>query len=343
MKILLIKLNHIGDTLLLTPSIIAIKNKYPNVVIDLVIRKGCEGILENNIYINKIFAIAAPEKKNRTFFKSSKEAFYIIKKFLFQKYDYSFDLTNSDRARIINLVSFSKRRIVNSWHTNIKNSVKKYFYTDFVEYAWGKNHQVLKDYNTIKELLKLENKVPPLYINTNFKTDILGKFKLEKNSYIVIHPTTRWKFKQWDIEKWKEVAKYINSIGLHVLFSCGPDNDEINYVDRIITDDTKNSSTQGKTSLIELAKLIENAILFIGVDTAAAHISAAVNTTSIILFGPTDEWSWYPWKVKHKIILGNCTCKLNRNMICDKTKTLPCMDSISVQSVKKNIHDLLIK
>ena len=341
MKILIIKLNHIGDTLLITASLKAIKKSYPHCLIDVVVRKGCEGILLNNPDINNIVAIAAPERKNRNFLLSCKEIFHIFKKLFFKRYDYSFDLTNSDRARIINILSFSKRKVVNSWHTNIKKTFKRFFYTDFIEYAWGDKHQVLKDYNTIKSILELEDNVPNLCINTDFHTNILDTLKLKKNSYIVIHPTTRWKFKQWDIEKWKEITSYINILGLKVLFTCGPDKDEVEYIKNILVDDKKNTSTLGQTSLIELAKLIENAQLFIGVDTAASHISAAVGTPSVILFGPTDEWSWHPWKVEHKLILGNCTCKINRKITCDKTKILPCMNSISIEDVKININNLL--
>lgn len=341
MKILLIKLNHIGDTLLLTPSLVAIREKYPNCKIDVVVRKGCEGILKNNPFLDNIISIAAPEKKNRNFYTSIKDFIVILQKLTFQRYDYTFDLNNSDRARMINFLSLSKRKVVNSWHTNLQTSSKKYFYTDFIEYAWGKEHQVLKDYYTIQPVLKLSKNIPSLYINTDIETNIFNKLDIQKENYVVIHPTTRWTFKQWEISKWKKVISYLNSIKLKVIVTCGPDVEEIKYVKEILEHDSFNESTYGKTLLIETAKLIENAKIFIGVDTAAAHISAAVKTPSIILFGPTDEWSWYPWNVRHELALGECSCKINRKIICDKSKTLPCMGSISVELIQSKIKKLL--
>lgn len=138
MKILLIKLNHIGDTLILTPTIKSIRNRYPKSIIHVMVRKSCEGVLEKNSDIDKIFTIASPEKSNRTLYTSVKDFLLIIKNFFMAKYDYTFDLSNSDRARFVNLISFSNRKVINSWHTNISKSLKKHFYTDFVNYAWGK-------------------------------------------------------------------------------------------------------------------------------------------------------------------------------------------------------------
>ncbi|MDW4799344.1 putative lipopolysaccharide heptosyltransferase III, partial [Escherichia coli] len=51
----------------------------------------------------------------------------------------------------------------------------------------------------------------------------------------------------------------------------------------------------GKVTFPELGALIDHAQLFIGVDSAPAHIAAAVNTPLISLFGATDHIFWRPW------------------------------------------------
>jgi heptosyltransferase-3 len=338
MKFLLVKLNHIGDTLIMTPTIKYIKENFPNSTIDVVVRKGCEGVLEDNEYIDNIITIARPEKNKRNLKDSFKEFLSLFKKVFFKRYDYAFDLSNSDRAKFIILLSLAKRRGINAWHANL--GLKKYLFTDFSYYAWGKNHQVYKDFRTVQDILKKEGEPGPLYINIkNIDKNILKTFKVKSGKYVVIHPTSRWSYKEWNIEKWREVIKFLKRKGLEILITCGPDIKEIEKVKKISNGlDVK--ITEGNTTLKELAFLIKHAKFFLGIDTAAMHIAAAVNTPVIALFGPSDEWSWYPWKVKYKLVLGNCSCKLTRKFICDKSKLLPCMDSIKIENVIQAIKDL---
>ncbi len=341
MKFLLIKLNHIGDTLIMTPTIRYIKENFPNSIVDVVVRKGCEGVLEDNEYIDNIITIARPEKKERRLKSSITEFLKLFKSIFFKRYDYAFDLSNSDRAKLIILLSFAKRRGINSWHANL--GFKKYLFTDFSNFAWGKTHQVYKDFKTVQEILKKEGEPGHLYINTkNVNKEVLKRFDLEEVNYAVIHPTSRWSYKEWDLNRWREVAKYLENRGLKVLVTCGPDKKEIQKAKEIVSNLKNAKTTEGKTTLKELAFLIENAKLFLGVDTVAMHIAAAVQTPVVALFGPSDEWSWHPWRVKHELVLGNCPCKLTRNFVCDKSKMLPCMQDIKIENVIKAIENLEI-
>ena len=69
----------------------------------------------------------------------------------------------------------------------------------------------------------------------------------------------------------------------------------------------------GKTTLIYLAALISKASLFIGVDSVASHIAAAVDTPSITLFGPSNVSNWRPWSDKAIVI-----SRTNNEEICNE-------------------------
>ena len=51
----------------------------------------------------------------------------------------------------------------------------------------------------------------------------------------------------------------------------------------------------------QLAGLIGEASLFAGVDTAAMHLSAACQTPTVGIFGPSVDWQWAPWKCPHRV------------------------------------------
>ena len=341
MKFLLVKLNHIGDTLIMTPTIHAIREAYPDARIDVVVRKGCEGVLEGNPDIDNVFTIARPEKKKRNRWLGLKENIKLVSSIAFRRYDFAFDLSNSDRAKFIIVLSMSKHRGINRWNAKIRK--KKHLFTDFSDFAWGREHQVLRDFNTVKEILGLRREPGPLRISTRDidPASLQERFRMGDKPYIVIHPTSRWSFKEWEISRWGEVIDSLTRNGYEVLVSCGPDPREIKTAEMLAEGVDNAKVTRGKTTLRELAVLIENASLFVGVDTVAMHIAAAVGTPIVALFGPSSEWSWSPWQVPQRLVLGDCPCKISRKFTCDKSRLLPCMESIKTSDVLQAVDDLI--
>ena len=105
----------------------------------------------------------------------------------------------------------------------------------------------------------------------------------------------------------------------------------------------KHSSTLGELSLHQLGLLLKGAKIFLGVDTVAMHLAAAMQTRVIALFGPSSEWSWHPWQCHHELVLGDCLCKRARRFTCDKTKPYPCMERITVTEVLDKTRTLLLR
>ena len=65
LRLLFVKLKHIGDALLLTPALVAVREDYPAAEIWVVVRQGCEGILAGCPAIDRILTTAAPETRHR--------------------------------------------------------------------------------------------------------------------------------------------------------------------------------------------------------------------------------------------------------------------------------------
>jgi len=118
------------------------------------------------------------------------------------------------------------------------------------------------------------------------------------------------------------------------VLSCGPGDREREAVERIrAAARAGHASTAGALSLHELGALLGEARLFLGVDTVAMHLAAAMQTPTVALFGPSSEWSWHPWQCRHELVLGECTCKATRQFVCDKSRPYPCMERITAEAV----------
>nr|CRH06480.1 Putative GT9 : lipopolysaccharide heptosyltransferase III [Candidatus Magnetococcus massalia] len=343
-QILLVKLNHIGDTLLMTPTIRFLKQRFPHCAIDVIVRSGCEGVLQGNRDIRHLMVAAHPNPKNRTLKRTIQEQWKIVKTITLRRYDFGFDLSNSDRAKLYLLLSAAKIRGINNWKLMPLWKLKLFNRTS--GYAWGPHHQVLKDFRTVTDVMGLEGEAGPLVINTEVDRSDMEKRVADlpwHKPYVVIHPTSRWQFKQWLPESWAEVADRLNrEKGLSVVFSIGPGEVESRALDQILAHcQLSHTTIRGALQLRQLAYVMEHAALFLGVDTVAMHLAAAVQLPAVALFGPSSEWSWSPWLSSHQLVLGPCDCKKTRKFICDKSRPYPCMEAIRVETVMAQAEKLL--
>ena len=92
-------------------------------------------------------------------------------------------------------------------------------------------------------------------------------------------------------------------------------------------------TTDGALTFSELAILIQNARVFLGVDTVAMHLAAAMQTPLVAVFGPSLEWSWRPWHCQHELVLKQCPCKLASRFTCEKSRVYECLRQITVPEV----------
>jgi heptosyltransferase-3 len=90
----------------------------------------------------------------------------------------------------------------------------------------------------------------------------------------------------------------------------------------------------GRTSIGELAALLSLCRLFVGVDTAALHIAAAVGTPTIGIFGPTSPVSWAPRGALHRIVTKDLPCVPCRQKGCFNQEASRCMDELSFEAVR---------
>ena len=346
MKILLSKLNHLGDTLLMTPVARLLREQYPDARIDVLVRSGCGDILEGNPDVDSVIAVARAEKEKRSYLEGVCENFSAFFRLFLRRYDYAFDLSDSDRAKLWVLLSASKSRCVNDAYETLGG--KRWMMNRISCFKWAREHQVLKDFQTVLDCMGIDGEPGPLRFHPQIDEAEIGlklPFIAKLDDYAVLHPTSRWPFKQWLPERWAEVADRVKrDFGLEVVISCGPDEREIEMVGQILKHaKERHLSTRGRIDLHELGWLLERARLFLGVDTVAMHLAAAMQTPIVALFGSSSEWSWRPWQCPHELVLGNCSCKEKRDFVCERKnlQSYPCMEGISSETVSQAVGKIL--
>jgi len=97
----------------------------------------------------------------------------------------------------------------------------------------------------------------------------------------------------------------------------------------------------GKTTLAELAGVLKQSRLHIGVDSAAPHIAAAVGTPTVTLYGPSDWRYWAPPGECHRVVFSDMACIPCNQKGCDGCGVSRCLDTLEVKQVQRVLREAL--
>ncbi|MEM9951963.1 MAG: lipopolysaccharide heptosyltransferase II [Chloroflexota bacterium] len=155
--------------------------------------------------------------------------------------------------------------------------------------------------------------------------------------YFCIHPGSGTWVKRWENDLWAKVADtLIDQLDAEVIFT-GTDGE------RAIVEDIQNRmthtsyTTAGDLNLEQLAALYERALVVVGPDSGPLHLSAAVDTPTVALFGPADPVEFAPWgaKDRHIIVTSPIGCRPCRVLDWgdDDPDYHPCVRHITIGQV----------
>jgi heptosyltransferase-3 len=340
MRILFTKLRHIGDNLLITPVIVATRNRFPEAEIWVAVRRGTEGILAGCPEIDRIVATARPEEGRRTWSDFCGDL-GTLTSIALAGFDHAFELGDNNRGRLLVAASRAGVRCTNSYERPDGEPLSAFWKTRFnrlVTNGHGPVHQVLRDYHAVREVFGLPEDPPPLRFACEARTPHPLQVSITQ-PYAVVHAATRWSSKSWPIERWKEVVAALLGKFSQVVVSCGPNPNEVREAAELSSEHGgRVLSTGGVFSWGQLATLLAKASLFVGVDTAAMHLAAAVQCPAVVLFGHAPAYQFRPWQSPHRVV------RARDLMVETERYRLPgkqLMDEIPVTSVIEAIGTLL--
>jgi heptosyltransferase-3 len=299
MRLLFVKLQHIGDSLLLTPTLTAARQKYPDAQIWVVVRKGCEGIMAGCPAIDRVFTAAAPETALRSglnWWQDGKLALELRR----QNFDYAFDLSGGDRGRWLVALSGARVRCTNDYRQRLNWWWRRQF-NQISTFDWMWRHRVEKDFFTVQDVLPLADTIPPLAFDRARTQPWPPAEKFR--DFVVLHPASRWQRKLWQFDHWVALGRWWLERVENIVISVGPDPKEVALGRELQTAlGERTLSTEGKLNWAQVAGLLYRARAMVAVDTAALHLSAACQCPSVGLFCPSMVVSWEPWQVKHRVV-----------------------------------------
>lgn len=300
-KILIIRLDRIGDVLLSTPVIKAVRDAYPASHIAFMVRPYARELVKGNPYLNEIITYDKEGRQSGLF-----GTLMFILQLRRKKFDLAIILHPTNRSHIIAFLAGIPERVGYDRKCG-------YLLTKRVPHTkhLGMKHEA--DYTLdMLRYIGIEPSDRTLYMPLNEKSEekiknILNRHGITKKDFvIVIHPGASCPSKRWPLESFTKVADdLVERFNARVVVIAGTR--EKAFADRVANSmKTSPINLAAQTTVGDLGSVLARSRLLISNDSGPVHIACAVGTPVIAIFGRSDRGlspaRWGPGG-KHDIVL----------------------------------------
>jgi heptosyltransferase-3 len=222
-----------------------------------------------------------------------------------------------------------------------KGRWQKKVYTHVVKHCPGLRHTVERNLDALRRIGIFPGvEERELFLEVTEEARVAMRERVE-GPFVVIHPTSRWRFKCWPVEKMRKLTEELVRRGKQVVFTSGPDAVEREMVGEIVKGlDVVNLS--GQISLKELAALIEGSELLVCVDSVPFHMASALKKRVVAIFGPTSDVTWGPWRNEGaRVVAQPFSCRPCYQDGCGGSKMSDCLATLPVGLVLRAIDESL--
>ncbi|MDD5681103.1 MAG: glycosyltransferase family 9 protein, partial [Candidatus Omnitrophica bacterium] len=312
-RIPFITLSNIGDIVLTTPVISVLSEHFPSVRLDVMAGPNGEELFRRH---PAVFKVIVYNKR-----VSLKEKQRLIRKLRKVRYDLIVDMRNSLFPFLLGA------RYRTSPIQNIPKSV---------------THKKQQHLWKLKSL-GLDIKDAPFCLHIS-KEDAGFAEKLmeglDKNRPIIaVSPGAKSEIKRWTQKGYTElIRRLINELGAQIIM-VGDKIDKVLVKDIVSAIKNNVVDFSGKTTLCQLAAILKNSDLLITNDSAPMHISVAVGTDVLAIFGPTDHRLYGPGGNNDRVIRKKLHCSPCEKAQCEFEHE--CMKDIKADEVFKAVTEML--
>jgi len=317
-RILLIKPSSLGDIVHALPVLTALRARYPQAHIAWVVGTSFQSLLRGHPLIDEIIPFDRARFGTMLYNPAALLEFWrFVAAIRRRRFDCVIDLQGLLRSGLMSFFSGARRRIgfadAREWAT--------LFYTDRVRIRDKAIHAVEKNVSLARRIgLTIDTPEFPLAITDAERA--AARRMLEEVSprierrFTAVMPGARWHSKTWPAERFAELIDRLHADGGALCVLLGAPAEAAIAAEIRAKCAAPLVDLVGKTSLRELAALIETAERVICLDSGPMHIAAALGRPTLALFGPTDERRTGPYSREARVLSEQIHCRPCLRRIC---------------------------
>jgi ADP-heptose:LPS heptosyltransferase len=316
-RILLARLRSMGDCLLLTGPVRALKEEFPQFRISVLVEERFAPCFDGNPDFHEILIV--------------RSKYGMAAKLLTRRYAAVINLHGGPTSLFYTCMAWGRRIGVEGYrHARLYHGL-----TPSIDYP---THSVESAMLAFRWMGMRQEVCPPLYYAPHPAEAERMRAAVKQKPYVVIHPGTAWATKRWDPARFGSVAAGFRSRGLGVALTCGPGEEAL--VGRI-AQDTPGAFIMFGLTIPELAELIRGATLYLGCDSGPMHLATAVGVPVVAPWGSSNAQLWRPWGVESRVVQNPFECNPCAGYTCHVASSPLCIESVTVQQVAAAADEIL--
>lgn len=326
-RVLVVRLRSIGDTVLTTPSLFALKRFLPHASVDILLEDWVAPVLDGFPHVDNVITLAR---------KSTASRARVARQLRANSYDVVYNFHGGTTATLLTRATGASHRV--GYQTYQYARLHNHLSPSSAE-LWGrdKTHSVEQQLALLGWTgVPVSDRPPTKLAVTDVASESIAKRLsaggLADQPFAVIHPAAAFATKQWAADKFGQVADDLRRRGLAVVAIT-------TSTEKAIIDELNQNAARPVTaftdlSLPEISALLARARLFVGNDSGIAHIAAAVETPAVVIFGSSNTNHWRPWaRVAAEVVLEEMECQPCHGYYCEKFAEPECIKRVPVERV----------
>ncbi|GAB6062342.1 glycosyltransferase family 9 protein [Deferrisoma palaeochoriense] len=328
MKVLLLRFSSLGDVVLATAAVEALRADRPDVEVHVLTKPA----------FREIF-LTHPGVAGCVDWDPEEGIVALARKIRRERYDWIVDLHGTLRARALRALTPGAR-----WTRYRKGTLRRRLA------VWLRNPDLLDDTHVVDRYIaalgrlgvRRTRRLPRLYPGEAHRgrvSELLAAAGWDGDARLVaLAPGARWPTKAWPEEHWRALAGRLQGGGALPVVVGGPEDREL--ADRILAGG-RGANLAGRTTILETAAALAWCEALVTNDSAPMHMATAVGTRVVALFGPTVRgFGFYPLGPADTVVEREIPCRpcsLHGRIVCPSGPRT-CLDSIRPEEILAEVE-----
>ena len=330
-RVLVVRLRSIGDTVLTTPSLLALKNFLPEAEIDILVEDWVAPVLDGFDSVDNVISVGkGASSRLKTAWRLRRLG-----------YDVAFNLHGGTTGTFFTSASGARHRVGYAeyqypfLYNHLLSSSADYWHRRPTHSA--EQQMALLGFTGVPVAERTKTRLVPTPAALEQIID-----KLPHSAFALIHPVAAFATKTWPVANFARTVEFLSSKGLHAV-AVGTERERAT-LDELAAISNAPVVTLDHLSLPEITALASRSRIFIGNDSGIAHIAAAVDTPSVVIFGSSNRDHWHPWTdAPWEIVFEPFQCQPCAGYECKEFGEPRCILSVPTKGVFQAIERVLEK
>ncbi|MDE0317169.1 MAG: glycosyltransferase family 9 protein [Candidatus Poribacteria bacterium] len=286
-RILIIRLAPLGETVLTTPVIRALRQHFQDAHIAYMVAPTREDLVSANPHLNEVLTYQSSVPKLIYHLAQRKFQMAVVLQPTFRLVLHTF------LARIPFRVGFETNTGGKSLlHVAVPNNTAQ--------------HEIQRYLDVVRALgIEVVDNEPEVFVDDASKAwgnNFLENQNLNDSKHIIgLNPGAATSYRRWSAENFAMLGDMLHeAYDTHIVITAGPQEGELAY--QVAQQMKYSPVVANNITPMQLAALLQRCHLYISNDTGPMHLSTAVKTPTIALFGGSNPTQWGPMWDRHTVI-----------------------------------------